>query len=264
MPATQQSDVLQPMDESKVTKVHWKVMFISGMGFFTDAYDLFIIGVVMAILKDEWHPSPLAVGLVTSTSLLAAAVGALLFGRIADMFGRKRVYGVECLVLSAGAIASALSPNITWLIIFRIILGIGIGGDYPVSATIMSEYAGKASRGMLISLVFSMQAAGLIFGPLLAAALLATPMSHDWIWRILLADGGIPPLIVFHARRTIHETPRYLLVAGRQEGFEKASQSVFDEKGEAKPEEKEQESEAKTTFWEVFKSSPAINAGCVI
>ncbi len=99
MPATQQSDVLQPMDESKVTKVHWKVMFISGMGFFTDAYDLFIIGVVMAILKDEWHPSPLAVGLVTSTSLLAAAVGALLFGRIADMFGRKRVYGVECLVL---------------------------------------------------------------------------------------------------------------------------------------------------------------------
>ncbi len=156
--------VLQQMDEAEVGKVHWKIMFISGMGFFTDAYDLFIIGVVMAILKDEWHLTPLYVGLVTSTALLASAVGALLFGRVADMLGRKRIYGYECLVLAIGAIASALSPNILWLIFFRAILGIGIGGDYPVSATIMSEYAGKRTRGMLVTLVFSMQAAGLILG----------------------------------------------------------------------------------------------------
>lgn len=83
----------------------------------------------------------------------------------------------------------------------------------PASTTMMSEYASKKSRGMLISLVFSMLAAGLIMGPLLAAALLETPLSHDFVWRILLAAGAIPPLIVFRARRTIHETPRYLLAA---------------------------------------------------
>src|ERR1700721_4373880 len=105
---------------------------------------------------------------------MASAVGAVLFGRVADMLGRKRIYGYECLVLAIGAIASASSPNIVWLIIFRALLGIGIGGDYPVSATIMSEYAGKCTRGMLVTLVFSMQAAGLIVGPLIAAALLAT------------------------------------------------------------------------------------------
>jgi hypothetical protein len=54
-------DILSRMDDSKITKQHWKIMFISGMGFFTDAYDLFIIGVVIALLKDEWHPSPWAV-----------------------------------------------------------------------------------------------------------------------------------------------------------------------------------------------------------
>src|ERR1700727_1015920 len=90
----------------------------------------------------------------------------------------------EVLVLGAGAIACAFLPNIWWLIGFRFILGIGIGGDYPVSATIMSEYAGKAHRGLLVTLVFAMQAAGLIVGPLIAAALLATNVSHDIIWRI--------------------------------------------------------------------------------
>lgn len=80
--------------------------------------------------------------------------GAFAFGRIADMLGRKRIYGYEVLVLAIGAIASAFAPSIGWLIAFRFILGIGIGGDYPVSSTIMSEYASKRTRGMLVTLVF--------------------------------------------------------------------------------------------------------------
>ncbi|HEX4231829.1 MAG TPA: MFS transporter [Bryobacteraceae bacterium] len=195
--------------DSKITPEQWKVMFISGMGFFTDAYDLFIIGVVMAMIKPEWHPSPLAVGAITSTALFASAVGAILFGRIADLLGRKRIYGYEVLVLAIGAIASAFSVNMGMLILCRVILGLGIGGDYPVSATIMSEFSGKCSRGMLVSLVFSMQAAGLIVGPLLAAALLATGSSHEIVWRLLLAFGAVPALAVFHLRRKMNETPAF-------------------------------------------------------
>jgi MFS family permease len=165
MPESMDAQDLRKLDDADVSKLHWKIVLVSGMGFFTDAYDLFIIGVVMAMIKPEWHTTPLQTGLVTSTALLASAIGAIFFGRVADLLGRKRIYGVEVLVLAAGAIACALSPNISWLIVFRIILGLGIGGDYPVSATIMSEYSGKKSRGMLISLIFAMQAAGLIFGP---------------------------------------------------------------------------------------------------
>jgi MFS transporter, PHS family, inorganic phosphate transporter len=205
------------MENAGISKEHWKIMFISGMGFFTDAYDLFVIGVVMALLKPIWHVGKIEEGLVGSTALLAAAFGALLFGRVADMVGRKRIYGVEVLVLAAGAIASAFSPNIWWLIGFRFILGIGIGGDYPVSATIMSEYAGKAHRGMLVTLVFAMQAAGLIVGPLLAAAMLTTHISHDIIWRILVSIGAIPALAVYGARRHLKETPRFLKASGQEE-----------------------------------------------
>src|ERR1700759_1846918 len=191
------------MDNAGISREHWKIMFISGMGFFTDAYDLFIIGVVMSLLKPLWHVGKLEESLVESTALLASALGALLFGRVADMVGRKRIYGVEVLVLAVGAIGCAFSPNIWWLIGLRFILGIGIGGDYPVSATIMSEYAGKATRGLLVSLVFAMQAAGLILGPLFASALLATSMSHDLIWRILLAFGAVPALAVYIQRRKL-------------------------------------------------------------
>ena len=213
------SEVLGRMDEAKLTRLHWKIMFISGMGFFTDAYDLFIIGVVMALLKQEWHISPTGEGLVASTALLASAVGAVLFGRIADMLGRKRIYGYEVLVLAIGAVASAFSPNIWWLIFFRSFLGIGIGGDYPVSSTTMSEYASKRTRGMMVTLVFTMQAAGLIVGPLLAAGLLTTSLSHDAIWRILLAAGAVPAMAVFRMRRNMAETPRYLLATGQHEAF---------------------------------------------
>src|ERR1700744_3516922 len=205
------------LDNAKISKQHWKIMFISGMGFFTDAYDLFIIGVVMALIKPLWHVNKLEEGLVESTALLASAFGPLLFGRVADMIGRKRIYGVEVLVLAFGAIGCAFSPNIWWLIGLRFILGIGIGGDYPVSATIMAEYAGKASRGMLVSLVFAMQAAGLILGPLLASALLATSMSHDLIWRVLVAFGAVPALAVYWSRRHLKETPLYLAASGQED-----------------------------------------------
>jgi MFS family permease len=154
--------------------------------------------------------------------LLAAALGALLFGRVADMLGRKRIYGFEVLVLAAGAIASAFSPNIWWLIFFRVILGIGIGGDYPVSSTIMSEFSGRKHRGMMVSLVFAMQAAGLIVGPLLAALLLASNISHDLVWRLLLAFGAIPALAVYQMRRNLAETPRFQHAA-QNRGSEKLS-----------------------------------------
>lgn len=223
------TDLLARMDDAKISPLHWKIMFISGMGFFTDAYDLFIIGVVMEMLKHEWSISPVAQGLVTSTALLASAVGAVLFGRIADMVGRKRIYGYEVMVLAAGAIASAFSPGIWWLIGFRVILGIGIGGDYPVSSTIMAEYASKKTRGMMVTLVFTMQAAGLIVGPVLAAALIVSGINEDIIWRLLLAFGAIPALAVFQMRRNLAETPRYLLAAGQHDEFHKTANNILGE-----------------------------------
>jgi MFS transporter, PHS family, inorganic phosphate transporter len=173
-----------------------------------------VIGIVVALLTTEWHLSTGAVSWLNSATLLASAAGAILFGRVADILGRKRIYGYEVLILAIGALASAFAPNYAFLLVCRIVLGIGIGGDYPVSATIMSEYSGKQSRGRMVGLVFAMQGAGLVVGPLIASILLASGLSDDTTWRILLAIGAIPGLAVFYLRRQIHETPRFAMAGG--------------------------------------------------
>ncbi|HWG63208.1 MAG TPA: MFS transporter [Streptosporangiaceae bacterium] len=216
------SELLESLDDSKVSRFQWKIMFVSGMGFFTDAYDLFVIGIVVALLKPEWHLSTSQISLLNSVTLAASAVGAIVFGRIADILGRKRIYGYEVLILAIGALASAFAPNYVFLLVCRAILGIGIGGDYPVSATIMSEYSGKSTRGRMVGLVFAMQGAGLLVGPLIASGLLASGLSNDVIWRILLGLGAIPGLAVFYLRRQIHETPRFAMAGGATEEAEAA------------------------------------------
>jgi MFS transporter, PHS family, inorganic phosphate transporter len=213
----QAANAFQALDDAKISKFQIKTMFVSGMGFFTDAYDLFVIGIVVSLLKTQWDLSTSQVSWLNSATLLASAFGAIIFGRVADMLGRKRIYGYEVLILAAGAIASAFSPNYTFLLVCRIVLGIGIGGDYPVSATIMSEYSGKQSRGRMVGLVFAMQGAGLVVGPLVASILLASGISDNLTWRILLGLGAIPGLAVFYLRRQIHETPRFALAGGATE-----------------------------------------------
>jgi MFS transporter, PHS family, inorganic phosphate transporter len=123
------------LDDARINRFQLKIMFVSGMGFFTDAYDLFVIGIVVALLETEWHLPTNQVSWVNSATLLASAAGAIVFGRIADILGRKRIYGYEVLILAIGALPSAFAPNYTFLLVCRVILGIGIGGDYPGSAT---------------------------------------------------------------------------------------------------------------------------------
>ena len=204
-------DVLAELDNSKITRFHWKAMITSGMGFFTDAYDLFIIGAALSLLIPLWHLNALEISLLSSTSLLAAAIGSFLFGRLADRIGRHSIYGLTLIILAVGAILSALSPNIICLLVFRFIMGLGVGGDYPLSATLMSEYSNRKDRGKLITLVFSMQGLGLILGPLVAIVLLVSGMPQDLIWRLMFGLGAVPALATFYLRRQIAETPRYKL-----------------------------------------------------
>jgi MFS transporter, PHS family, inorganic phosphate transporter len=205
-------EILAQLDNSRLSRFHLKAMITSGMGFFTDAYDLFIISVVNSILIPLWHLGALEIALINSVSLLAAAFGSLLFGRLADRIGRHGIYGMTLLILAVGAILSALSPNIYWLLGFRLIMGLGIGGDYPLSATLMSEYANRKDRGKLITMVFSMQGLGLIMGPLVAIVLLTSGFSQDLTWRLMLGFGAIPALATFYLRRKIAETPRFTLM----------------------------------------------------
>ncbi|MDA8117304.1 MAG: MFS transporter, partial [Actinomycetota bacterium] len=185
-------------------------------GFFTDAYDLFVIGTVAALVQTQWHLSTAATSWVAGSAILAALVGALVFGRIADVLGRKTVYTTVAAIMIVGALASSFATGPLFLIAARFVLGLGIGGDYPVSAVLMSEYANRHDRGKLVGLVFSMQALGLIIGPLVALILVSSGLADSVTWRILLGLGAVPAAAVVYLRSKMPESPRFVArVKGR-------------------------------------------------
>ncbi len=204
------------LDDLKLSFNHIKIWYTAGMGFFTDAYDLFIIGAITDIFAHYKIPgfalNNVVEGLLTSSALITAIFGQLVFGFLADKLGRKAVYGVEASILSLGAFLSALSPNIYWLIAFRSLMGFGIGGDYPVSATIMSEYANVKDRGKLIALVFANQGLGSL-AAVAVGAISAYSLPPDIAWRVMAAVGAIPAATVIYLRRKVPETPRYAALA---------------------------------------------------
>ncbi len=197
------------LDEAPRSKFHRRTVVVSGVGFFTDAYDLFVIGTVSTIVATQWHLSTLQTSWVTGSAILGAFFGALIFGRIADVLGRKWVYLGVAIIMMVGAVASAFAPGFIWLVIARFVLGLGIGGDYPVSAVLMSEYSNRKDRGRLVGMVFSMQALGLIVGPLVGLVLLSSGMSQSLAWRLLLGFGAIPAAGVIYLRSKMPESPRF-------------------------------------------------------
>ena len=201
--------VSEQLDEAPTSRFHRRVVIVSGVGFFTDAYDLFVISTVSALVTVQWNLSTTETSWVSGSAILAAFFGALIFGRVADIIGRKRVYTIVAGIMIVGALAGAVAPNFWFLVGARFVLGLGIGGDYPVSAVLMSEYSNRKDRGRLVGLVFSMQAVGLIVGPLVGLALLGSGVGHELSWRLMLAFGAVPAAAVIYLRSKMPESPRF-------------------------------------------------------
>ncbi|MCL4344908.1 MAG: MFS transporter [Candidatus Thermoplasmatota archaeon] len=233
--------VLEPLNDSGFKVGHVKTMFVAGMGFFTDAYLLFVLTVASPILASSYGFNLVSItgnsllfgysvptveiieGAISSAVLFGAFVGALIFGHISDRWGRKKVYGLELAIMIVFTLISALSVNYVMMIITRFIVGIGVGGDYPISSTIMSEYSSSKHRGKLVSMVFAMQGFGLVSGALVGlASIYILPMGYSW--RLMLAFGALPAIYVVYLRRKLMETPRFSLQVEGNRG--KAEQAI--------------------------------------
>ncbi|KAL6839769.1 hypothetical protein ACP4OV_030457 [Aristida adscensionis] len=221
--------VLHALDVARTQLYHFTAIAIAGMGFFTDAYDFFSISLVAGLLGDVYYggdgggrlPRRVSAA-VHSIALCGAVPGQLVFGWLGDKMGRKRIYGVTLLLMVACSLASGLSFSkrkgrnvVIVLCFFRFWLGVGIGGDYPLSATIMAEYANKRRRGAFIAAVFAMQgfgnlAAGIV-GMVVSAAFQHStdPADADFVWRIVLMLGAVPAILTYYWRMKMPETARY-------------------------------------------------------
>lgn len=239
----EQLKVLNALDVAKTQWYHFTAIIIAGMGFFTDAYDLFSISLVTKLLGRIYYTDPSLPKPGTLPPNVSAAVngvafcgtlsGQLFFGWLGDKMGRKKVYGMTLMMMVVCSLASGLSLGhdakgvMATLCFFRFWLGFGIGGDYPLSATIMSEYANKKTRGAFIAAVFAMQGFGNLTGGIIAlivsaafkagfpapayevnAAASLVPQA-DYVWRIILMFGAIPASMTYYWRMKMPETARY-------------------------------------------------------
>ncbi|KAI9216235.1 major facilitator superfamily domain-containing protein, partial [Blastocladiella britannica] len=256
------------LDNSKFNRFHLKTILVSGIGFFTDALDIFAINLAIPIISYVWWPhldahKPSKVGGMPSiiTSLLKAStqmgtfIGQIVFGYLGDKLGRKATYGIVLGIIIGATINTALASDTkgsigigAMLILWRIILGIGIGGDYPISAVIASEFASVSTRGLMVAAVFSMQGMGILAGALLCLLSLAvfkptletTPQSlynpnFDNVWRLLLFLGIVPAIMAVYWRLQVPETPRFTAaVDGNSELAMKDLQDVVGQMGQGK------------------------------
>ena len=214
------------LEGARLSRKHIKIMLISGMSFFTDAYDLFIIGIVLLMITPIFHLTALQIGITASAALFGAVIGPLLFGFIGDKFGRKYSYWITVTLLIIAALGSSTAISYIQLIAWRFLLGIAIGGDYPLSATIVAEYANKDDRGKLIASTFAMQGFGIIAGIAIAFVLVYSHVPIGIAWRILLAAGAIPSITILYARTKLMETPLYSMSRGKFSDAKKALGSV--------------------------------------
>ncbi len=216
--------ILGEMDSAKTQRFHMRTIVIAGMGFFSDAYDLFVISLVLPILGFVYFGAPSKIPLweisaVSASALFGAVVGQVLFGILADRWGRKKIYAVTLTIMAVASVGSALAEPflgvslLVVLAVWRFFVGVGVGGDYPLSATIMSEFANVRSRGRLVASVFAMQGFGLLTGAVVTmAALVFIPTaSLDLTWRIVLGLGAVPALATIYFRTRMPETPRFTI-----------------------------------------------------
>ncbi|KAF2399919.1 MFS transporter [Trichodelitschia bisporula] len=238
---------LAEIDKAPFGWYHIRAIIVAGIGFFTDAYDLFAVGLVTNMLgmvywQDSKTPGLIPAKADTAIKISTSAgtvVGQVGFGILADIVGRKRMYGLELMVIIFATVAQALSSDskaisIVGIIVFwRVIMGIGIGGDYPLSSIITSEFATTKWRGAMMGSVFAMQGIGQFGAGIMALIVTAgfkesletaktagactgvCGLAVDKMWRIVIGFGAVPGCIALYYRLTIPETPRYTFDVAR-------------------------------------------------
>ncbi|GFZ49947.1 Inorganic phosphate transporter PHO84 [Saitozyma sp. JCM 24511] len=237
---------LVEVDEAKFSWFHAKACIVAGVGFFTDAYDIFTISIVATMIGYVYHQGGSNtpnqdLGLKVATPI-GTFIGQILFGWLADHVGRKRMYGIELIIIIIGTLGQAVAgraPAISIygvIIMWRFIMGMGIGGDYPLSAVITSEFAARRIRGRMMAAVFSAQGWGNLTSGIVSLItivaykneILSEPLTDlkgiDQAWRIIIGLGCVPGAIALYFRLTIPETPRYTMDIERN--IKQASQDV--------------------------------------
>src|SRR5690606_3299293 len=199
------SDIAGRMERLPMTSYQTKLFCIIATAWFFDSMDLGVMTFILGSIKAEFGLSIAQTGIVASASFLGMLIGAAVAGVLADRFGRKPVFQVSMVFWGLGSLFCGLSTDVNMLIASRIVLGFGMGMEFPVGLSIVSEIVPSNRRGRYLAILEGFWPIGFICSGLLSYLLLE-PIG----WRGIFFVLAVPAVFVFYIRRHVPESPRWL------------------------------------------------------
>ncbi|NKY17847.1 MFS transporter [Tsukamurella spumae] len=202
-----------------MTRLHFVAVGVIGLGLFFDQYENFLAATIATVLKKDFALGADELKVLLASAFIGQFIGALFMGRLADRYGRRTAFMLNLALYSAASLAGAFSPNAAFLVVTRFIAGIGIGGEFALADSYLSDILPKNVRGKYISLAYVVSFLGV---PVVGfAARWLTPHVFEIGgaelpgWRLLFVFGAFGSLLVWLVRRGLPESPRWLEAQGR-------------------------------------------------
>ncbi|RDH79663.1 MFS transporter [Mycolicibacterium moriokaense] len=215
------------LERLPVSRWHWRLVVVVGIGTFFDLYEVFLGGVLAPVLAKEFGLGTLGKSMVIAAGFAGMFVGANVLSIAADRLGRRRVFILNLLVYSLFSFAAAFSPNIETFLVLRVLAGIGLGAELVLIDTYLAEFIPAKHRGRMTAWAYTIGFLGVPLAALLGGKLVAR---HELFgidgWRWLLLFGGLGAVFVMAVRAVLPESPRWLESRGRHAEARRIVESV--------------------------------------
>jgi MFS transporter, putative metabolite transport protein len=202
------------LDASPLKPIQRWLWVLSTGGTLLDGFVIFVLGVAMPLIIAEFRFTPDVVGLVGASLVFGAVFGAGLGGPVADRLGRKKLMLADMIIIATGAATSALANGFPLLFIGQLLVGIGVGIDFPASSSYVSEVLPKRNRARMMVATIACQSVGMLLAAVVALLLLKNLHSAH-TWRLFLATEGVIALLFFLLRLSEPDSPHWLMTRGR-------------------------------------------------
>lgn len=217
---TLQTDIPARLDRLPWSRWHWRVVISLGVAWVLDGLEVTLVGSIGAVLErpDTLGLTAGEIGLSGSVYVAGAVLGALLFGRMTDRLGRKKLFLITLAVYTVGTLATAFSPDFAFFALCRFVTGLGIGGEYAAINSAIDELIPARVRGRVNLAINGSFWIGAALGAALSLVLLdARVIGPVWGWRAGFALGAVLAVAILLVRRHVPESPRWLVAHGRAE-----------------------------------------------